>query len=139
MDSDSEAVAFRVTARHVASTGAMVPVSRSAGQPVRGGWKGSFVRCMSGWPKRRYGRLVPILDTTLDHENARPPTHRIGQDPIGTVNQRERMAAQRHCPAWAEPWIRPGGAGIGRQARAAASVSRTIRGHLVVDDGTMGP
>ena len=32
---------------------------------------------------RRCGRLVPIFDTTVDHENARPFTHPIGQDPVG--------------------------------------------------------
>ena len=56
-----------------------------------------------------YGRLVPSLDTTLDHENAPPSTHRIGQiadngseggatlDTIPNVGDRRRERSNLRC------------------------------------------
>ena len=73
------------------------------GQPVRCGWKGFFGRCTRDRAMNWYGRLVPSLDTALDHENAPPSTHRIGQDRIGRRDQCDCMAVQQHCPPWAEP------------------------------------
>ena len=82
--------------------------------PTGDGWNDSFVR-LHDRISRISGcrRPLPILDTTLECEKAQLWAERIGQDRIGRVDQCDCMGAQPHCPAWAEPWIRPGGAGIG--------------------------